>query len=205
MTQPVTSGKTRSFKIQPQKQDQWCWAAVAASIANYYDMNETQCSIANKCLGLTDCDCCKTPTPAECNKPHYLANPKGALEILGLEKKVFKQLPFAQLQKEDLDDCPVAIRVVWHPGAGKTPHPDDPAHFVVIVGAYDIVLEPKEPSSKVPFVAIADPWPAWADEVQLVSFAALNSPNYVYHGAGLWDYTVTTQRPPKRKEVDSES
>lgn len=43
----------------------WCWAACAEMIADYWGFSVTQCSMANTQLGYTHC--CNSPTPGSCN------------------------------------------------------------------------------------------------------------------------------------------
>lgn len=63
---------TMPFKMQSQKNSNWCWAAVSASTSVFYNplSTWTQCLVANACLNLTVC--CNTPTPSQCNVYGYL-------------------------------------------------------------------------------------------------------------------------------------
>src|SRR4051794_1237702 len=59
----------QSFNMQHQVQDQWCWAATAASVSLFYNRTSTwtQCLVAAQIMGTT---CCVALAP--CNKPWYL-------------------------------------------------------------------------------------------------------------------------------------
>jgi len=58
------------FEIQQQERTKWCWAAVAASVARYYDplSTFTQCSIPapNSCRIVTAAVASRIPTRAMC-------------------------------------------------------------------------------------------------------------------------------------------
>ena len=67
-----------SFKMQHQTQLNWCWAAVTASVHNYYNRNQstTQCEVADKqlnksycCSDSSDrcCAYCNCPSDAQCS------------------------------------------------------------------------------------------------------------------------------------------
>ena len=51
-----------NFSMQKQTQTNWCWAAVSASVGNYYGTgNWTQCGVASTQL---DRNCCSQPGPS---------------------------------------------------------------------------------------------------------------------------------------------
>src|SRR5260370_26671301 len=105
MTNPPRNKIMMSFSVQRQLQSNWCWAAVAASIADYYDPNttETQCTIANRCLKRTDCSTTvgRCAPNSACNQPHWLSNDDGAVWILGLQKSSYaRQLSFDEVAAE---------------------------------------------------------------------------------------------------------
>jgi hypothetical protein len=58
------------FDVEAQQQAQWCWAAVAVSVASFYqpDSAWTQCGVAHAELRTTDC--CTRSGP--CDRPWYL-------------------------------------------------------------------------------------------------------------------------------------
>lgn len=76
ITAPVggssTSAFISGFNIQGQKQKQWCWAAISASVSRFYDSSSTwtQCKIVEQ---RPDRDsCCSSPSDRRCNKPDKL-------------------------------------------------------------------------------------------------------------------------------------
>src|SRR5262249_28827267 len=60
------------FEMQQQLQSNWCWAAVASSVAKHYDQTSgwPQCEIANQELGQTCC--CTNGGSPDCDKPWCL-------------------------------------------------------------------------------------------------------------------------------------
>lgn len=53
-----------NFTMQKQTQTNWCWAAVSASVGNYYGTGSwTQCGVATAAL---DRNCCNQPGRATC-------------------------------------------------------------------------------------------------------------------------------------------
>jgi len=61
-----------SFVMEPQAQDNWCWAAVAVSVAAFYSPATpwTQCALADAALQRDDC--CGDGASGLCNVPWYL-------------------------------------------------------------------------------------------------------------------------------------
>ena len=66
------------FDMQDQEQSKWCWAAVGASVALYYEPQAswTQCRVANEQLERNDC--CGNGAAGACNQYGFLAS---ALEL----------------------------------------------------------------------------------------------------------------------------
>jgi hypothetical protein len=75
---PAASGaKGLGFVMHLQEQDNWCWAAVAVSVAVYYASRAggvsaypSQCVLAT--LELAPLHCCPAGATAACDKPWYL-------------------------------------------------------------------------------------------------------------------------------------
>jgi hypothetical protein len=92
-----------NFKIQAQVRLNWCWAAAAASIANYYEKNETwtPCKVANLVLGRTDCcgvsgvQCDKSVEFFEALKTmgHLEDAPRSGLSFSDVKKEIDKGRP----------------------------------------------------------------------------------------------------------------
>jgi len=88
------------FTWQTQAQNNWCWAAVAASTAHFYDRKttQTQCKIANAILNVSQC-CCANGDSLECDVQesvekalihvgHLRACKRGALSWAAIENEI---------------------------------------------------------------------------------------------------------------------
>jgi Peptidase_C39 like family len=122
---PVGCGNPLTkFKGQAQGQTNWCWAAVAASIADYYDNKPfvDQCKVVNATLSLpTGVDCCNTPGSTDCNKtvgdmavPLLNTGNWKASDPVWLRK-----LPPMSAVVKEIDNCrPIAMSINWLSGPG---------------------------------------------------------------------------------------
>lgn len=111
------------FKMQRQAQSQWCWAAVAASVAAFYNngTSQTQCDLVNGVLGLSDC--CTNGSSANCDVPASL---KDALRRVGhWASSCAGAASWQDLDLEIHAGRPVAAQISLIGGG---------AHFVTIVG-----------------------------------------------------------------------
>jgi hypothetical protein len=109
------------FPIQKQTEDKWCWAAVSASIDNYFvpSVNMQQCGVAHRVLPALDC----CVNPDVCNTGASL---ELALSKVGRFKKMFLgPAKFADVCAQLNLNLPVGARIAWNQGG---------AHFVVITG-----------------------------------------------------------------------
>jgi hypothetical protein len=110
--------------LQHQEQTEWCWAAVAASVADFNKdpAGWTQCRIANAVLGSGGC-CTSGGT---CNKTAELAR---SLEVTGhLRAPEVGTLDPSTVGTEMLNENPIGAHVVFPGGIG---------HFVLITGFLD--------------------------------------------------------------------
>jgi hypothetical protein len=135
------------FHMQQQEKSNWCWAAVAASIARFFRPADTvtQCSIANGELRRSDCcgNCEGADDP--CNVPGYVMS---SLYRVGHFKKWLAHQPPGQQQiAQEVDGSrPLCARVVWQGGG---------SHYLTIVG----YAKPADTSPDcMTGVAVADPW-----------------------------------------------
>ena len=125
-------GNVLQFSMQGQQQSNWCWAATAASVSQYYGVNPvmTQCQIASKCL---DMDCCITPLPPP-PPPNWDGNITYALDVALrvsqhlAEGPTSDVLPFSSIMSEIDGGKPVCCHVSWD---------SDNGHFNAIVGYYN--------------------------------------------------------------------
>jgi Papain-like cysteine protease AvrRpt2 len=163
-TQPcVSSGDRGRFQMQTQQEDEWCWAAVSASVERYFQPESyvTQCEIASQVIAA---NCCTQPGLYD--EPAMLQDALGVIKRL---RAVTGRLMFDELQAE-IDACrPVCIRIAWDGGA---------AHFVTLTG-YRVL------DSGVRTVDVADPF--YPDSTQDFDLF----PQY-YHGGGVWTATFLT-------------
>jgi hypothetical protein len=152
-----------SFAMEHQQQDNWCWAAVSASIASFYSVPEnwTQCAIASAELNM---ECCEDG--GACDRWWYLDR---ALERTGTLARVETGEPvdLTGVVGEIDSDRPVAVRIGW-PGRG--------GHFIA-VGAY---------GDGGRLVGAEDPWYGVSD---LPATTLIHS----YQGTGTWTHTYFTQ------------
>lgn len=118
-----------SFAMHPQGEDNWCWLAVAASVADYYaGVVHRQCDLAQALVsklppGIV---CCGRPTPTVCDAQ---GNPSVSLRHVGhASGSVHGLAPFNDLATEIANNRPVAISYVSkHSGV---------SHVVVVTDAF---------------------------------------------------------------------
>ena len=127
---------TIDFEMQKQQHSNWCWAAVAVSVARYFDPDSTwcQCRLASRMakrekLKVAACGTCRNPSavPKKCNQPWYLQK---ALRIVKRLKGKPKGRPLSFRKTKQLIKAgrPVCARILW----GEGPE----AHFVVVSGCF---------------------------------------------------------------------
>lgn len=114
------AASTLNFNMQQQTQSNWCWAAVSASVGNYYGTGAwTQCNVANAELDRNSC--CNQPGP--CNVYGYLDSAlrttrsfanmtQGAIQLSAINNQI-------NLKR------PIGVRIAWYGGG---------AHFNTIYG-----------------------------------------------------------------------
>jgi len=139
------------FQIQVQQQTSWCWAAVAASVTDYFhNINNTpvksQCEIASDYASPSNC--CSNPSAEGCDCA-------GVLDTV-LDDNKHRQssegtIEFADIVAEiGTRKCPVCCKITWPivPGGAEDPG----GHYVVIMGCHAdasqdvIVLDPLKES-----------------------------------------------------------
>ena len=153
------------FQLEPQKLDQWCWAAVSLSVQRYFSggNGSSQCEIAHDVLHM---DCCRDSGP--CNRPAFLED---ALDAVRVRHDPFAgSLSFAQIKQQIDDGLPICVRIGWFGGGG---------HFVIIRGYRD--------PAGAEILNIADPW--FVDSMQDCDAFTSN-----YLGRGEWTHTYKLMR-----------
>ena len=157
-----------TFQMQEQEADQWCWAAVAVSVANFIKPNPDlcQCKLAARAFGIPG-GCSGTPPPAACNRPLGLIR---ALNELSLHSgdPIVGPISFDHVRDTIDSGWPVPVRIVWDDNPGN-------AHFVVITG-YSVA------TSGAPCVQVDDPFYGRS----LVDYDTFVTS---YHGSGSWERT----------------
>ncbi|QIO98822.1 papain-like cysteine protease family protein [Bradyrhizobium symbiodeficiens] len=144
--------KQLNFNLQYQEKTNWCWAALAVSVAKSYDASAkyTQCEVANGELNRTDCceDCQGDP----CNVFGYLMSSLYRVQHFEVwhvrrprkSRRLASQVRHkieAEIITEINRGRPLCARIAWVGGG---------AHFVAIYGyAAEAELDA---------VAVADPW-----------------------------------------------
>ena len=160
--------------MQHQQGNNWCWAAVSVSIANYYTADSaTQCDVASKELRL---GCCPErpgdPCPGNCDVPWQL---NLALKRVGhLDSTLGQAATFAAVQAEINSQQPIGCHITWVLGSG---------HFVAITGW-------SLGASGTSYVDIKDPFYG----PTTLPFSQFST---AYQKSGdSWDYTYFTKRTP---------
>ena len=157
-----------SYVTYFQRRSFWCWAAVAMSIARYYDSESpvTQCWIANRALGRSDC-CFDGPGTEPCNVQGALST---ALRTVGHYES--QQDPdVAEVRRQINQQRPVGIFIRWTPTDG---------HFASICGYGD--------SPEGTEFVVADP--RYGNRSVLASDLLEGR----YRGAGTWTELYLTSR-----------
>ena len=155
------------FEVARQEQSNWCWAAVAVSVAHFFDDSSQwlQCSLVN--AELRQSECCINGTSSTCNKPWYLDRALRRTEN-------FHTWSSGRISASDLIDqlaqgAPVAVRIGWNGGGG---------HFVAISECMG--------SQERRFVVVQDPW-SGKSTCEYREFAEN------YKGSGRWTHTYLTK------------
>lgn len=164
-------GRTVPFSMQPQKREEWCWAAVSVSVSRFYDAQSpwSQCRLVNAELQLTNC--CSNGGTGACNQPWYL---EYGLERVGnLSGKSEASLPFDEVGGELDGGRPLGCWIRW---------PDGTGHFVVLNGyATDFGATP--PAE---WVSVEDPRYGHSDYPYLKFLVS-------YRKVGSWTFSYFTR------------
>jgi hypothetical protein len=114
------------LRMQRQRHSNWCWAAVATSVARFYrpDVKWTQCEVANEQLGSKIC--CRKGARGKCNKVGHLKYSLRTVEHARRPIEIKRAVPFSKVREEIDADNPVCVRTVWR-GSQM-------GHFLAIVG-----------------------------------------------------------------------
>jgi hypothetical protein len=162
-TSAARAGK--HFKMEQQKQTNWCWAAVAVSVHKFLGSSGQfdQAKVATDVLG-AGLDC-TTPLQAASTTQCNQAEPLTA--ALNQTKNLQEYLPNSYLSFQCLQNwsnarIPVCARIVWYGGG---------AHFIALLGAMVLASGQKR-------VHVHDPAPPAPPNAQRVTYTA----------PSVWDY-----------------
>lgn len=152
--------------VQRQEQSQWCWAAVAASVSQYYDPagEWTQCQLANVELGQQTC--CLNGATRACNRPWRLDSALQRTD--NLNRMTSNVSTLTEIHGEIDSSRPLALRIGWQGGGG---------HFVIVIG-YSAGTDP--------LLSIEDPLRGRRD----ITYSTLQT---AYEGAGTWTHSYYTR------------
>jgi hypothetical protein len=183
---PETAGTVQGFHMQHQEESQWCWTAVATSVARKYDPNSAlmQCDVACALYKSqnTPLACCGIDRPT-CNQPQALSD---VLRITGnLSGNAIDRegVPIDHIADFDFlaaqigQDRPVCIRIGWPPDCTL-------GHFIVITGF-------RKTDTGELMVDVQDPEDDAVDDPKAITIAELTT-NYALVG-GKWTWTYRTQ------------
>ena len=161
------SSNKLNFYMQTQQKTHWCWAANAASIAEFYNssMKYTQCAIASACLKHNNC--CSNNLDDICNIPGRLDS---ALLINdNLAQFVDTPINADEICSEIDSGRVIGVRIQW---SSKF------AHFVSLIGYTKL--------NRITYVTVADP-----DGSELIiSLSQLRSR---YKHIGKWTHSYFTK------------
>lgn len=156
------------FGMQQQQQDNWCWAAVAASVSMYWRSTRVwgQCDIVNAELPQTVC--CSQGDSLVCNVPAKLSD---ALSVVQhLNTFMIGSISYDNVCAELDSNRPLCLRIVTG-GLG---------HFVAITGYVDGDADQR--------LVIDDPGHG-RGRVEVPYETVLQE----YYGSGVWTHTYFVQ------------
>lgn len=157
------AARLSTYAVETQVQSLWCWAAVASSVAEFYERRgHQQCLLATKVLRRDGC----CTAPSTCNTMASLADALTAVESYAGKSE--GTVPLESIQRQIDFKRPVGIRIGRDDGTG---------HVVSVIG-YD------DESGDSCTLEIGDPWTGR----NFVRYGMLVSG----YGSGRWSHTYFT-------------
>jgi Papain-like cysteine protease AvrRpt2 len=155
--------------MEPQQQDEWCWAATSNSVSHFYLPTSvwTQCAIASAELTL---QCCSSPLPGDCDTSWRLD--QALARTQNLQRMVTGPISYAAVAAEISAGRVVGIRVGWSGGGG---------HFLAIYGVSET------PDGQ--YYLVDDP-------IYKKSQPSVDALLHAYQGIGTWTHTYYTVVAP---------
>lgn len=99
--------------MQKQEQGMWCWAAVAASIANFYDGTAgRQCDLANQ--EFSQSTCCSEPDASDGNVCNRASDMEISIKRVNHHASTSDTAAtFKRVQDEIVQNRLIALRIEW--------------------------------------------------------------------------------------------
>ncbi len=121
----MSTKKTLRFKMETQRADFWCWAAVSSSVSHFYNRrsDKDQCSIAEAVLNKQSC--CPRPRGGQCDETSEL--PPALRFTRNFDRPTSNPISWDAVRDEILAERIVCARI----GFGSN------GHFVAISGIDD--------------------------------------------------------------------
>lgn len=137
------------FQLDEQNCTEWCWAAVATGIGEFYhdaDCPQQQCQLVSNILQVgKDCceNCnCSAATREPCNQPQNLGFVLNQIRHGRDDNDGLPIMKLSEIQKEINAGRPIAVSVEWQ-------EPAAPGHAIVIHGYTDdgmlLIADPMAP------------------------------------------------------------
>lgn len=176
----IKSVAVMRFHLDLQRKENWCWAAVTASIVNFLDKSKSlsQCEVVNHCFSRHAArgkppDCCREGESKACDQPFSLSD---ALEDMGLRVvRCNFPLTLRETRQQIESGVPVALRIEWNGGG---------AHFVVITAVGPEHADGEDST----WIRVADP------NDQAASYIPFGKLRDKYKGDGRWTYSYLVRR-----------
>lgn len=161
---PAPGRACLDLAMQPQKESEWCWAAVSASVSAFFSATSpwTQCGIVSE--SLQQPTCCADGSSTACNQPYYLDR---ALKLVKHYASDFGGRPADHWLDAQIEaGNPIGISISWTDGGG---------HFVAMDG-----FDHGDDAIDIKDSLFGDAW------VPAASFPES------YQGGGTWAWTYQT-------------
>jgi hypothetical protein len=163
-------GRSHDIGLHMERQlhSNWCWAAVATSVAKFYAPASrwTQCLVVSRELGRKTC--CRKGANGSCNVAGHLQK---SLKVVGHAEHppyIKRSVSFGRAQREIDAGRPLGVRTQW---AGSVI-----GHFVAVVGYH----------KEFDMLTVADPYYGR----QNVDYEAFRNS---YRGIGTWTHSYYTK------------
>ena len=178
---------TVTIQIERQLKNEWCWAAVSASVHKFFrGIAQTQCQIAATVLKQ---QCCDPAFSGQCNLAQPLHPILDSFGVLKAGDPISRQLTFDEVRTEIDAGRPCCVLIKWLTN-GEV---GSDGHYIAING-YRVTPANRQ------FVSISDP--LFSDSE--CDFTEFTSAKGGYHdGRGVWTMTYRLVHPRVQPGVQS--